>query len=337
MTTTILIPVETRNPGAYLAACGVVEIVGTFDPCSLSSWRRHPVSLGNTHLLASACIVETNLSEHNLVAALHEGLADLERWNARLLDGRCVRLAAVGKDTPLTCVSVTIRIGERCAEFTIDHWYHRLARVDEPAVKDRLAEGKSAWKFWGGRMSVQKTLLGEQRKPGLITALAGRDAHTPTSVADLVALERNTGSSFNLDAAARRGALDRGFAANEAKRAIGDVAAARPVLELLAAIGLSAFFPPRRIGGHRESGRHGTAGFNGDRLCYYTWGASAPLPLARLLARGVHVPGMPVLDRFKAHRASAGGKNYRFEYARGVGLAPKGMTTEFEEEEEDDA
>jgi hypothetical protein len=67
-----------------------------------------------------------------------------------------------------------IRIGERSEEFTIDHWYHRLARVDDPKLKDRLAEGKSAWKFWGGRMAVQKTLLGERKKPGLITALPGR-------------------------------------------------------------------------------------------------------------------------------------------------------------------
>jgi CRISPR-associated protein Csb1 len=156
-----------------------------------------------------------------------------------------------------------------------------------PKLKDRLAEGKSAWKFWGGRMAVLKTLLGERRKPGLITALPARDNHAPSSVGDLLALERGSGSSFNLDAAARRGALDRGLAANEAKRATDDVAAARPALELLAAIGLSAFFPPRRIGGHRESGPHGTAGFDGERLRYCLWGTDAPLPLARLLARGV--------------------------------------------------
>jgi CRISPR-associated protein Csb3 len=335
VTTTILFPVETRNPGAYLAACGVIEIVGTFDSCSLSSWRRHDVSFGIKSLSASACVLETGLREPELARALHEGLADPERWDARLLDGRRERLANIGKDTPLASVSVIIRIGERSEEFTIDHWYHRLTRVDDPKLKDRLAEGKSAWKFWGGRMAVRKTLLGQPKKPGLITAL--RNDHAPSSVADLVSLECGTGSSFNLDAAARRGALDRGLAANEAKRGTGDVAAARPALELLAAIGLSAFFPPRRIGGHRESGPHGTAGFNGDRLRYYMWGTGVPLPLARLLARGVDVPGMQVLDRFEARRANAGGKNYRFEYARGVGSAPDGMPTEFEEEEEDDA
>lgn len=335
--TAIVIPVEPRNPGAYLAACGLIEIAGTFDRGSLSRWRRNDINFGSTSLSASACVVETGLDEANLAAALHEGLADLERWTARTLDGRRVPLATVGKDEPLASVSVTLQIDGRTEEFTIDHWYHRLARIDDLKLKDRLADGKSAWKFWGGRMAVQKTLLGERKKPGLITALPARDGHALDSVADLVSLERRTGSSFNLDAAARRGALDRGIAANEAKRATGDVAAARPALELLAAIGLSAFFPPRRLGGHRESGPHGTTGFDGVRLRYCAWGAGVPLPLARLLARGIVVPGVQVLDRFEARRTSAGGKNYRFEYARGVGSAPDVMTTEPEGEEDDAA
>jgi CRISPR-associated protein Csb3 len=334
VTAIVTMPVETRNPGAYLAACGVVEIAGAFDPGSLSCWRRHTVAFGSANLQASACIVQTQIYEKDLAAAIYEGLSERERWEARTLDGRCLRLGQVGKDEPLASVSVTIRVGERSEVFSIDHWYHRLARVDDTKLKDRLADGKSAWKFWGGRMAVQKTLLGDAKKPGLITALRAQDGHAVGTVAELVSLERGTGSSFNLDAAARRGALDRGIAANEAKRATGDVAAARPALELLAAIGLSAFFPPRRLGGHRESGPHGTAGFDGERLRYCAWGADAPLPLARLLARGIDVPGMPVLDRFEARRASAGGKNYRFEYARGVGSAPD-VSTQFEEEEED--
>lgn len=337
MTATIVIPVEARNPGAYLAACGVVEIVGAFDPGSVSSWRRQAVTFRAASLFASACIVQTDVSETELTAAIHDGLAQHERWEARMLDGRRASLGTIGKDEPLASVSVTIRLSERTEEFAIDHWYHRLARTDDPRLKDRLADGKSAWKFWGGRMAVQKTLLGEARKPGLISSLAVHAGHSVMGVADLVSLECRTGSSFNFDAAARRGALDRGIAANEAKRATGDVAAARPALELLAAIGLSAFFPPRRLGGFRESGPHGTAGFDGERLRYCAWGAEAPLPLARLLARGINVPGAPVLDRFEARRASGGGKNYRFEYARGTGSAPD-VSTEIEvEEEEDDA
>ena len=32
MTATIIIPTEVRNPGAYLAACGVAEVVGAEEP-----------------------------------------------------------------------------------------------------------------------------------------------------------------------------------------------------------------------------------------------------------------------------------------------------------------
>jgi hypothetical protein len=63
------------------------------------------------------------------------------------------------------------------------------------------------------------------------------------------------------------------------------------------------------------------------------WGADVPLPLARLIARGTDVAGVPVLDAFEARRVSAGGKNHRFEYARGVGSAPD-VFTEFEEEDD---
>lgn len=333
MMSTIIIPIETRNPGAYLAACGLVEIVGAFDPCSLSTWQRHDVTFGATRLSATACVVQTDISEAELTAALHDGFSCRDRWQARMIDGRRAPIGEIGKDEPLACVHVTIRLRDRREDFTIDYWYHRLARADDRKLKERLAEGKSAWKFWGGRMSVQKTLLGESNKRGLITSLAAEDGHTCTRIADLMSLERKTGSSFNLDAAARRGALDRGIAANEAKRATGEVAAARPALELLATIGLSAFFPPRRLGGSRETGRHGTAGFDGNQLRYTLWGSEAPLPLARLLARGIEVPGARVADRFEARRVSAGGKNYRFEYARGAGSAPAVFT---EPEEDDD-
>ncbi len=336
MTAQIIIPIEVRNPGAYLAACGVVEIIGAFDAASTSTWERRLVAFGSTNLSASVCIVQTSITEAELAVALIDALSCRVRWSASRLDGRCEPLDDVSRDEPLTAVRVSIRLGERQESFAIDHWYHRLARADDPKLKERLPEGKCVWKFWGGRMSLQKTLLGEGKKPGLITSLAAKDGGPPVAgIADLLSLERRTGSSLNLDAAARRGALDRGIAANEAKRATADVAAARPALELLAAIGLSAFFPPRRVGGSREAEVHGTAGFDGERFRYCAWGVEAPLSLARLLARGVELPGAAVLDRHEAKRVSAGGKNYRFEYARGTGLAEAALT-EPEEEDDDD-
>ena len=168
-------------------------------------------------------------------------------------------------------------------------------------------------------MSLQKTLLGDSTKRGLISSLSTVNGDPPSDIAGLLSVEAQTGSSLNLDAAARRGALDRGIAANEAKRATADMAAARPALELLGAIGLSAFFPPRRLGGVRDNGVHSTSGSDGGNLCYSAWASKSPVPIARLLARGVRIPGTRVLERFVASRVSAGGKIYRFDYARGIG------------------
>lgn len=333
MTTSISIPVEVRNPGAYLAACGVVEIIGAFDMASTSRWERRSVPLRGANLAASACIVQTSIPEREVTAALLKALSNRDPWKAFTLDGRRLPLDQVTKDEPLSAVGMAVRLLERQELFAIDHWYHRTGRADDPKLKERLKDGKSIWKFWGGRMSVQKTLLGEGKKPGLITALSSNNGAV-TSIDDLLTLEHETGSSLNLDAGARRGALDRGIAANEAKRATGDAAAARPAVEILGAIGLSAFFAPRRLGGRSGTGIHATAGFDGQHFRYCTWALDVSLPIARIIARGVKLPGVEVLEGFAARRVSAGGKNYRFEYARGSGTA---ISAAPEPEEDDDA
>jgi CRISPR-associated protein Csb3 len=338
VTTTITIPVEVRNPGAYLAVCGLVEIIGAFDANSVSSWQHRPVVLGTTEVSATACTVQTTISEPELVAALLDSLSCRDRWEGVRLDGRRALLHEIGKDEPLTAVGVSIHLRDRHEYFPIDYWYHLLARADDTKLKDKLPGGKSIWKFWGGRMSLQKTLLGEAKKAGLIASLTARNGQPLATVAELLLIERESGSSLNLDAAARRGALDRGLAANEAKRATADLSAVRPGLELLAAIGLAAFFQPRRLGGTRDNGRHSTAGFDGKHLRYCLWAIEAPLLFARLLARGVQVPGAAALQLLEARRVNAGGKLYRFDYARGVGSASVApMDTEEENDDGTDA
>jgi CRISPR-associated protein Csb3 len=329
----IVVPIEVRNPGAYLAACGVVEIAGAFDSRSTSHWERRPVLLGTAQMDATACIIQTTIPEAELAAALFEALSCRNRWEAVTLDGRRAPLHEVGNDEPLTAVRVCVHLRERLEHFPIDYWYHLLGRADDAKLKDKLKEGKSVWKFWSGRMSVQKTLLGENRKPGLISSLSGPDGQPVQDFAGLLSVERQTGSSLNLDAAARRGALDRGIAANEAKRAEGDVAAVRPALELLAAIGLSAFFPPRRLGATRENGIHSTVGSDGQHLRYSAWATESPLALARLLARGQQVEGTTNLESMEARRVNAGGKIYRFDYSRGIGFVPPRLTKSKEEDD----
>jgi CRISPR-associated protein Csb3 len=331
VTAPIILPINVRNPGAYLAACGVVEVVGAFDAASSSTWERRLVGSGRTTLPGTACIVRTSVIETELAAALREALSCRDRWEAFRLDGRRLPLVEVGKDDPLTAVRVWIRVGGREEQFPIDHWYHRLARADDPKLKKRLQEGKSDWKFWGGQVRLHALLL------GLIDSLAGAHEQSVTTITELLSSQRMVGSSLNLDAAARRGALDRGFGANEAKEETEDAAATRPALELLGAIGLSAFFPPRRIGGKDATGRPGTAGYHGESLAYCAWGVEAPLPLARLLARGTEIPGCSRLQRLVARRTEAGSKYYhRFEYARGAGSLPTVPTDHEETEEEED-
>lgn len=332
----IVVPVEVRNPGAYLAACGVAEIAGSFDGKSVSGWDSRDVTLEpgkRIPVRVRVPVLGTAIDEAELAAALWDALSCRERWEAVKLDNRAVPLADVSKDEPLVGFRVSVRLRGREERFLIDHWYHELPRADDDqsTKRKRLQQGKSRWKFWGGRMSLQKTLLGEAKKLGLITALAASNG-APKTMAELMVIEGETGSGFNFDAAARPAALDRGMAANEAKRAGGDTAAARPVLELLAAIGLSAFFPPRRIGSEREAGQNDA---DRDRFRYHLWPIGVPLPLARLVARGVEVPGLQAVERFEARRVSAGGKNYRFEYVRGAGVARAAPRAELPEEEDD--
>jgi CRISPR-associated protein Csb3 len=332
----IVVPVEARNPGGFLAACGVAEIVGRFDSKSVFRWAFRNVALGHrqqTSLRARALVVETMIEEVELATALLHALSCIDRWEAIRLDNHAVPLAEASKDEPVVALHVSVRLREREERFTLDHWYHELPRADdEPSMKKRrLQQGKSRWKFWGGRMSLQKTLLGDKRKPGLITALAASNG-PPRTLGDLIVTECETGSSLNFDAAARPAALDRGLAANEAKRAGGDTAAARPALELLAAVGLSAFFPPRRTGRAREAGQNDA---DRDGFRYHLWPIGLPLPIARLVARGIQFPGLDSVEHFEARRVSAGGKNYRFEYVRGAGLTLTGPWAELQEEEGD--
>ncbi len=332
----IAVPVEVRNPGAYLAACGLAEIAGAFDSKSVSGWQWRDVILGHgkgTSARIRALVIETAIEEAELAAALWDALSSGDRWEAVTLDNRAVPLANVSKDEPLVAFRVSVRLGERKERFVIDHWYHELPRADdEQSMKrKRLQQGKSRWKFWAGQMSPQKTLRGEAKKLGLITALAASNG-APKTVGELIVVECETGSSFNFDAAARPAALDRGMAANEAKRAGGDTAAARPAMELLAAIGLSAFFPPRRIGPAREAGQNDA---DRDRFCYHLWPIGVPLPVARLVARGVEIPGLRAIEHFEASRVRAGKTNYRFEYVRGAGVAIAAPRAELPEEEDD--
>src|SRR5690349_14665311 len=128
MTGEIVIPVEVRNPGAFLAACGIAEIVGMFDPVAVSCWERRPVQFGMTKFVASACVLKTAIPEHELAASLFDALSCAERWDGISLDGRHTPLHQLRKDEPVVTVRVDVHLSGRREFFPIDYWYHQLAR-----------------------------------------------------------------------------------------------------------------------------------------------------------------------------------------------------------------
>lgn len=137
-----------------------------------------------------------------------------------------------------------------------------------------------------------------------------------TRVQDILAFTSRGSSRLNLDAAATRSSIDRGISANDASADGGS--GGRPGLELLAAIGISAFFPPRR---HGNAAPDGTVAVHKRLFRYCTWTPLAPIGLARLCARGVGVIGFDCIPH-AAEIGMIGQYSYlRFARAAGVGVA----------------
>jgi hypothetical protein len=135
-----------------------------------------------------------------------------------------------------------------------------------------------------------------------------------TRVQDILAFGSSGSSRLNLDAATTRSSIDRGISANDAAADGGSIG--RPGLELLATIGLSAFFPPRRYG---DAAPDGTVAVHKRLFRYFTWTPQAPVCLARLCARGVGVAGFEGIRR-EAPIGMMGQYSYlRFARPAGVG------------------
>src|SRR5690606_3345152 len=110
---------------------------------------------------------------------------------------------------------------------------------------------------------------------------------------EIIAFTSPGASRLNLDAVATRSSIDRGISANDAAKS-GGSSQGRPALELLAAIGLSTFFPPRREG---DNAPHGVVGVRKRLFTYCTWSPQLPLALSRMAARGVEVAPSELVRR----------------------------------------
>jgi CRISPR-associated protein Csb3 len=321
--TSIQLAVDARNPAEYLAVCGLLELIGRFDPKASSGWRR---AAGFVREVPSAgadiCDIKAEIEESSTAKALAKALRARDAWMAVTESGRVPLADAIGKWTGGIELSVPSR-----DVVVIDHWYESaFVKGNEIVQKQGNRDGKSRWKLWAGHHDA----IGAA---GLVLELVDLMAMMPSPdrVQALLNYVVRGSSGFKLDPATTRSSLDRGISANDAKRDRLEVV--RPALELLAAIGLSAFFPPRRYG---EAAPHGAVGVEKRTFNYCTWSPGAPLTIARMSARGVNVTPFEQSVR-KAAIGMMGQYSY-LKFARPAGVTETGRPDDdwFEEEGSDE-
>jgi len=314
---------NATNPGEYLAACGVIELVSRRDKSATSAWTRRSGLFAEVPTAVSdVCEIQTCLGEPAFAYDLSTALGSRDSWNAVTDRGKVplsegVAEWAAGIEFALPGIDGTM---------VVDHWYER-AFVDGDRVVQRLGQkrdGKGRWKFWAGQQDANKGIAGLL----LDLVVASEKMQGVTRVQNILAFTSSGSSRLNVDAATTRTAIDRGISANDATAEGGS--AGRPGLELLAAIGLSGFFPPRR---HGDAAPDGTVAVYKRLFRYCTWGPQAPVSLARLCARGVAVAGFYLTPR-EAIIAMMGRYKYlRFARPAGVSAATTAGGAISEEEE----
>ncbi len=322
--TPIQLVVDARNPGEYLAVCGLIEVLGRYDRSATSGWRR---AAGFAPEVPSAsadiCDIEADIDELRTAEALAEALGARGAWMAVTESGRVPLADAVGKWS--AGIELTLPNGDIVV---IDHWYESAFVRNGGIVAKVGKSGKPSrgrgWKFWAGQQDKNKGAT------GLVLDLVDGAAKllAPMRMQDLLTGRVAGRSPLRTDAASNRSSLDRGISANDAeKQAILSV---RPCLELLAAIGASAFFPPRRYG---TTAPTGTVGIHGRRFRYCLWLRSVPISLARMSARVLYCDGIDF-------EAAIGGKEYAYlKYARPAGAVPMDQLSDdgnYEEEGSDE-
>lgn len=294
--TTIQLAIDARNPGEYLAVCGLLEVLSRYDANATSAWRR---ATGVVQSLPSAaadvCEVITEVDEATVVVQVAKHLGSRDAWKAITEHGRVPLAESVGG----WCGALEFSLPEKPV-LVVDHWYE-WAHASNGRIVQRLEkrDGKSRWKFWAGKQdeaSIKKGTYSASLRgiAGLsLDLVEAAQLSSPQKLQDILAFTSPGASRLNLDAVATRSSIDRGISANDAAKS-GGSAQGRPALELLAAIGLSTFFPPRRAG---DNAPHGVVGVRKRLFTYSTWSPHLPLALARMTARGVAVAPSELVKR----------------------------------------
>lgn len=291
--TTIQLAIDARNPGEYLAVCGLLEVLSRYDVNATSAWRRTPGVLPSLpSAAADVCEINTDVDEVAVAAEVAKHLGSKDAWKAITENGRVPLADSVGG----WCGALEFSLPEK-SPVVVDHWYE-WAHTSNGRIVQRLEkrDGKSRWKFWAGKQdeaSIKKGTYSASLRgiAGLSLDLveAAGQLSSAQKLQDIIAFTSPGASRLNLDAVATRSSIDRGISANDADKSGG-----RPAMELLAAIGLSTFFPPRREG---DNAPHGVVGVRKRLFTYSTWSPHLPLALARMTARGVEVASSVLVKR----------------------------------------
>jgi CRISPR-associated protein Csb3 len=294
--TTLQLAIDARNPGEYLAVCGLLEVLSRYDENASSAWRRATGVLPSLpSAAADVCEVNADIDEATVAAQVGQQLGSKDAWKAITENGRVPISDSVGG----WCGALEFSLPEKPV-VVVDHWYE-WAHASNGRIVQRLEkrDGKSRWKFWAGKQDEASIKKGSYSAS--LRGIAGlsldlvetAQLSSVKKLQDIIAFTSPGASRLNLDAVATRSSIDRGISANDAAKS-GGSSLGRPALELLAAIGLSTFFPPRREG---DNAPHGVVGVRKRIFTYSTWSPHLPLALSRMAARGVEVAPSELVKR----------------------------------------
>lgn len=323
--TTIQLTIDARNPGEYLAVCGLLEVISRYDVNATSAWRRTSGVLpALPSAAADVCEINADVDEAAVAAEVANSLGSKEAWKAISENGRVPLADSVGG----WCGALELSLPAKSV-VVVDHWYEWAYVVDNTILGKRekapKRDGKSRWKLWAGKH--------EERGAGGLAfdfAESVPRRFRPVRFQGLLDLTVAGGSGYKLDPATTCSSIDRGISANDAKKV--KVERVRPMLELLAAIGISTFFPPRREG---ENAPHGVVGVRKRVFTYCTWSPHLPLALARMTARGVELTPSELVKR-EAIIGMMGQYGY-LRLARPAGIAESATSGNDDESDEEDS
>lgn len=229
---TLRLPVDARNPGEFLACCGLLELAdhlgagseGWFDEngFNLLASRTDPVKDEPTVLAALAgCAFDGVFPERAELDNLKQLKKQRARDGDKLSADEEARLDALDGRRKSVPVRLTAPV-----DLQLDWW------LDYEGMSNR-------WKMWAGQQSTQGIF--DRIREGLAVQHRQHQAGPP---AGLLACTVPMSGSLGFDARSAWRALDLGFSPNEHSGKNSDITVrGSPALDLLACLGMQRFRP----------------------------------------------------------------------------------------------